>query len=187
MAFPGVRSRGTVGGSIAHADPAAELPAVLLALGGEVVARGPGGDRTIPADDLFVTYFTTALQPDEVLTHVRFPRDDGPDAASPRSRGRQATSRSPAPRSRSRCDGEGVCRSARVALFGVSDRPLRATGAEQALTGRTLAEARRGGGQARVGGDRARNRTRTPRPQYRRDVAGVLVRACARRRREREG
>ena len=152
MAFPGVRARGTVGGSIAHADPASELPAVLLALGGEVVARGPGGERTIPADDLFVTYFTTALQPDEVLTHVRFPRDDVRTgfAEVARKAGDFALAGAAVALA---MDG-GTCRSARVALFGVADRPLRATGAEQALAGRTPAEARRGGGQARVGGDR---------------------------------
>jgi CO/xanthine dehydrogenase FAD-binding subunit len=69
-----IRNRGTVGGSIAHADPAAELPAVLLAYGGSVLAHGPQGRREIPAAELFVTYFTTALAANEVLTEVRVPR-----------------------------------------------------------------------------------------------------------------
>lgn len=69
-----IRNRGTVGGSIAHADPAAELPAVLLAYGGSVTAQGPHGARQIPAADLFLTYFTTTLAGDEILTEVRFPR-----------------------------------------------------------------------------------------------------------------
>jgi CO/xanthine dehydrogenase FAD-binding subunit len=69
-----IRNRGTVGGSIAHADPAAELPAVLLAYGGSVTAQGPNGVRQIPATDLFLTYFTTTLAADEILTQVRFPR-----------------------------------------------------------------------------------------------------------------
>jgi carbon-monoxide dehydrogenase medium subunit len=68
-----VRNRGTVGGSIAHADPAAELPSVLVALGGSVRAAGPGGVREIPAQELFEFHFTTTLAPDEVLTEVRFP------------------------------------------------------------------------------------------------------------------
>jgi len=69
-----IRNRGTVGGSIAHADPAAELPAVLLAHGGSVQVQGPRGRRQIAAIDLFHTYLTTALEPDEILTEVRFPR-----------------------------------------------------------------------------------------------------------------
>jgi carbon-monoxide dehydrogenase medium subunit len=69
-----IRNRGTVGGSLAHADPAAELPAVLLAHGGSVQVQGPRGRRDIPAEELFVTYFTTTLEADEILTEVRFPR-----------------------------------------------------------------------------------------------------------------
>jgi carbon-monoxide dehydrogenase medium subunit len=68
-----VRNRGTVGGSVAHADPAAELPAVLLALGGRVTARSVRGERTIAAADLFEFHFTTSLAPDEILTEVLFP------------------------------------------------------------------------------------------------------------------
>ncbi len=67
------RSRGTVGGSIAHADPSAELPMVLRALDGDVVAAGPAGTRVIPAESLFQSMFTTALAPDEILTEIRLP------------------------------------------------------------------------------------------------------------------
>ncbi|HEX3883799.1 MAG TPA: xanthine dehydrogenase family protein subunit M [Stellaceae bacterium] len=67
------RSRGTIGGSIAHADPAAEIPMVLRALDGEVVARGAGGERRIAAADLFLSPLTTALAPDEILTEIRLP------------------------------------------------------------------------------------------------------------------
>ncbi len=68
-----IRSRGTIGGSIAHADPSAEYPAVLTALDGEVVARGPKGERTLAPAALFETYLTTTLAADEVLTEVRLP------------------------------------------------------------------------------------------------------------------
>src|SRR5512145_3308051 len=68
-----IRTRGTIGGSIAHADPSAEYPAVLTALEGEVVARGPKGERTLKATDLFRTYLTTSLDADEILTEVRLP------------------------------------------------------------------------------------------------------------------
>src|SRR3989304_1792495 len=68
-----IRTRGTIGGSIAHADPAAEYPAVLTALEGEVVARGPKGERVVKAKDLFQTYLATSLEPDEILVEVRMP------------------------------------------------------------------------------------------------------------------
>jgi CO/xanthine dehydrogenase FAD-binding subunit len=69
-----IRNRGTVGGSIAHADPAAELPAVLLAFGGHVRVHGPQGTRQISAEAFFLTYFTTTLEANEILTEVHFPR-----------------------------------------------------------------------------------------------------------------
>jgi carbon-monoxide dehydrogenase medium subunit len=68
-----IRSRGTIGGSIAHADPSAEYPAVLTALGGEVVVQGPRGRRTLTPERLFETYLTTSLAPDELLVEVRLP------------------------------------------------------------------------------------------------------------------
>ena len=68
-----VRNRGTIGGSLAHGDPASDLPTVLLALDGEVTARGPNGERTIAAADLFQDYLTTSLAHDEVITEVRLP------------------------------------------------------------------------------------------------------------------
>ncbi len=68
-----IRTRGTIGGSIAHADPSAEYPTVLTALEGEVVARGPKGERVVKAHDLFQTYLTTSLAPEEILVEVRLP------------------------------------------------------------------------------------------------------------------
>src|SRR5207244_1190104 len=68
-----IRTRGTIGGSIAHADPSAEYPAVLTALDGEVVARGPKGERVVRARDFFVTYLTPSLEADEILVEVRLP------------------------------------------------------------------------------------------------------------------
>jgi aerobic carbon-monoxide dehydrogenase medium subunit len=76
---PQIRHRGTIGGSLAHADPAADLPMALVALGGSVELRGPGGSRVVAADDFFAGYFETALEPDELLTAVRVPaRPDQP-------------------------------------------------------------------------------------------------------------
>ena len=74
---PQVRHRGTIGGSIAHGDPASDLPAVLLSLGATLVARGPDGTRTIAADDFFTGFLETALAPTEMLTEIRVPKVAG--------------------------------------------------------------------------------------------------------------
>jgi carbon-monoxide dehydrogenase medium subunit len=176
VSHPGVRTRGTVGGSIAHADPAAELPAVLVALDGTVVARGPSGERTIPADDLFEGYFTTALAPDEILTHVRIPapgeglRVGFQEVA--RAAGDFALAGAAVAAS---CEGGSVCQSARIVLFGVADRPLRASGAEQAVAGRPLAEAAAEAGSI-AGEELDAKGDSHASAAYRKEVAGVLVR-----------
>lgn len=74
---PQVRHRGTIGGSLAHSDPASDLPATVLALGGTLVAKGPGGERTIAAGDFFTGFLESALAPDEMLTEVRVPKVPG--------------------------------------------------------------------------------------------------------------
>jgi carbon-monoxide dehydrogenase medium subunit len=74
---PAVRNRGTLGGALAHSDPAADYTAVMLALGASVNVTGSSGDRTIAADDLFVDLFTTSMEPDEVLTSISIPAADG--------------------------------------------------------------------------------------------------------------
>jgi carbon-monoxide dehydrogenase medium subunit len=178
VSFPGVRSRGTVGGSVAHADPAAEIPAVLLALGGEVVARGSSGQRTIAADDLFQGFFTTALAPDEVITHVRFPRQGAGQhtgfAEVARKAGDFALAGCAAAVT---VDEAGAVSAARVVLFGVADRPLRSPGAEQALAGSALSDvAVRGeAGRAASAEVDAKDDAHAS-AAYRREVAGVMVR-----------
>ena len=77
---PMVRNRGTIGGSLAHADPSADYPAAALALGVEFVIRGMGGERTVPADEMFVGMFESAVQPGELLTHIRIPAAVGGSA-----------------------------------------------------------------------------------------------------------
>ncbi len=74
---PAVRHRGTLGGTIAHADPASDLPAAVLALGATIVARGPGGSREIAATNFFTGYFESVLADDEMITEIRVPADDG--------------------------------------------------------------------------------------------------------------
>lgn len=131
-----IRNRGTVGGSVAHADPAAEWPSLLLAFDGEIDARGPEGTRTIPAADFFETYFTTALRPDEVLTQVRLRLPTGRVGSAylelARRHGDFAIAGAGAFLG---LDGGGRIDDARVVLIGVADRAVRSTGAESALRG----------------------------------------------------
>jgi CO/xanthine dehydrogenase FAD-binding subunit len=134
------RSRGTIGGSLAHADPAAELPMALQALEGEVTARGPGGERTIKAGDLFSSSLTTTLKPDEILTEIRFPASP-PGAAYAveefaRRHGDFAITAIAALLVR---DGAS-CKMARLATAGVGPVPVRLRAAETILEQRGLAD-----------------------------------------------
>jgi carbon-monoxide dehydrogenase medium subunit len=129
-----VRHLGTVGGSLAHADPAGDLPAVLVALDGECVAAGPQGRRSIPAEQFFVDYFTTALDPAEVLVEVRLPRR--PDWGMhyekfQRTAQAWATVGVAAAVRRE----NGSIAEARVALTSMGPRPVRASAVEAALVG----------------------------------------------------
>ena len=136
---PQVRNRGTIGGSLAHADPGADLPAVMLATDAMMVTVGPGGTRTIDADDFFVDIFTTALLPGELLTEIRIP--------VPTGRSGSAYAKHPHPASRYAVAGVAATvwlermgdriERASVALTGFGNKASRAIGAEQALAGRT--------------------------------------------------
>ena len=135
------RARGTFGGSVAHADPAAELPAVMLALDAEMMIMGPDGERTVAADDFFITYYTTDLDVDELLTEVRLPQ------RPPAAWGFQEVTRRHGDFAlagavvTAHTDETRAVDSARVVLFGVTDRPVRAERAEEALVGHRLDEA----------------------------------------------
>jgi len=120
---PQIRHRGTIGGSLAHADPSADLPVTLLALGGSVEAVGPSGPRTVAADDFFTGPFETALGPDELLTAVRVPR------GGPVSWGYQKFTR----RANDWAIVGVAAYGGRVALASMGGTPLRATATEEAL------------------------------------------------------
>lgn len=131
-----IRNRGTIGGSLAHADPAAELPVVLLALDGEVVAEGSGGARTIAASDLFVGPMTTALEPTEILTSVRIPPPAaGTGAAIVELARRHGDFAIVIAMAAVHLDGNGRCDMARIALGGVEAAPARIADAESAMVG----------------------------------------------------
>ena len=133
VAHPPIRNSGTVGGSLAHADPSAELPAVALALDAELVAAGPGGTRTIPAAEFFRGPFTTALEPGEILTEVRIPRREGGHAfvEFARTHGNFALVGVAAV---IELDKDMVARAS-IALSGVASTPVRAVAAERTLAG----------------------------------------------------
>ena len=135
----GIRNRGTLGGSLAHADPVAELPALLLALGGQVIASSTSGDRAIPAADLFVGPFTTSLEPSELLSAVEIPAhregDGGAFSEFVLRHGDFATAGVVVILHR---DGSGTCRQVRVAGCGLGPTPTDLSGAGEFLVGESV-------------------------------------------------
>lgn len=133
IAHPAIRNRGTLCGSVAFADPAAELPACLLALGGEVIAAGPKGKRSIKAADFFKGLFETALAAQEIVTAIRVPAATAQTrvgfAELARRHGDYALVGLAAS---ARTEGKGLT-DVRLAFFGAGDTPLRATKSEAAL------------------------------------------------------
>jgi CO/xanthine dehydrogenase FAD-binding subunit len=139
IATPQIRSRGTFGGSLAHADPAAELAAVSLALGGRFRLRGPSGEHWVPADEFFLGIFTTALEPDELLVEIDLP------ALPPRSGWAfQEVARRTHDFALAgvavvvTLDKNDRCQMARIVFLSMGDGPVEATGAAQALEGEAL-------------------------------------------------
>ena len=130
-----IRSRGTVGGSLAHADPAAELPAVARALDAEFVVRGPSGDRIIPAAEWFEGYLTTSRQPDELLVEVRFPAAEPGTGVSFQEVARRHGDFAIVGLAASLVLAGGAISDARLAFSGLSDVPVRAAAAEDLLVG----------------------------------------------------
>ena len=139
---PQVRNRGTIGGSLAHADPGADLPSVMLATGASLVVAGPTGTRTIAADDFFVDMYTTALAPNELLTEIRVPL--------PAARGGGAYVKHAHPATRFAVVGVAATielerlsnrvQRVRVAVTGFGGKPLRGIAAEEALVGQSLTD-----------------------------------------------
>ena len=165
---PQVRHRGTIGGSVAHGDPAADVPAVLLALGATLVARGQGGEREIAVDDFFQGLFTTALEDTELLTEIRVPKHPGQGWSykkfNPRAQDWAVVGAAALV--------DGANGSAVVTLTNMGERPLRATAVEQALAA---------GADPAAASQHAAEGTSPPSDplgsaEYRRGIAPVLVR-----------
>jgi carbon-monoxide dehydrogenase medium subunit len=131
-----IRNRGTIGGSLAHADPAAELPAVVAALGGTLVACGPGGERRIGVGDFYVGLFTTGLAENEMLTEIELPPVPERSGSSIREIARRHGDYALAGIAvQVELDEVERCKAARLAYFSVGDGPVMATGAAQLLIG----------------------------------------------------
>ena len=136
---PAVRNRGTVGGSLAHADPAADYPGVFLALGGELVVKGPDAERSIPIDEFFIDLFLTSLSPDEIITAIKVPK--ATDAG-------YAYLKFPNPASRYAVVGaavqlryeNGTIADLRLGMNGVANAAYRETEVEDALNGQEPSE-----------------------------------------------
>lgn len=183
VGHPAIRNRSTIGGSIAHADPAAELPAVLLALDAEIVARGPGGERVIAARDFFQGYLQTALRPDELLVELRLPGlPAGAGSAFLEFARREGDYALAGVAAAVALAADGTIADARLALCAVGPTALRADAAEAALRGQ------RPGPEAWAAAAEAVRAAITEAPSdlhgsadYRRHLAGVLTRRALER------
>ena len=150
---PAVRNRGTIGGNVAHADPASDLPTVLVALNARVIVAGPNGQRSVPAEEFFTGIMMTALEDNEILTAVQVP-------VSVRGQG-SAYQKFSHPASRYAVIGaaalvsmkDGKCAAARVAIGGLLPSARRVTAVEGALTGKALSDATIADAANRVGSD----------------------------------
>jgi CO/xanthine dehydrogenase FAD-binding subunit len=175
-----IRSRGTIGGSLAHADPAAELPAVARALDAEFVVRGPSGERVVPAAEWFEGYLMTSRRPDELLVEVRFPAARRGTGVSFQEVARRHGDFAIVGLAASLTLSEGIISDARLAFAGVSDVPVRAVDAEGLLVGEAPS--------AELFDEAARRATDDIDPpadlhgssDYRKKVAAALVRRCLR-------
>jgi aerobic carbon-monoxide dehydrogenase medium subunit len=175
IADPQIRHRGTVGGALAHADPAGDLGAAALALDASFVIVGSSGTRTVAAADFFAGLFETAIGEDELLTEIRFPKHTGWGAHYEKFVRVSHQWSIVAVAATVHADG-GTIREARIGLTNMGDRPLRATGVEQALVGQPATEdaVRAAAGAAAEGTDPPSDLNGDA--EYRRSIVPVLTR-----------
>ena len=182
-----IRNRGTVGGSCAHSDPAAEWPALALALDAEIDARGSRGTRTIPASDFFISFFTTTLEPDEIITEVRLKLPPvGTGTAFMELARRQGDFGIVGVAAVASRDADRIT-DARLSLMGVSDVPIRPSEAEAVLRGSDGGDDALEAAAEAVAG--AINPTGDVHgsQEFRRNAAGVMTQRALRRAYERAG
>ena len=180
-----IRNRGTVGGSLVHADPAAELPAVTVALGAEFVLASASGERVVPAEDFYLGYMATAIEANEVLTEIRLPPwKEGRLWAIDEVSRRKGDFAMVGVALWVDLDG-AACAEARVVLFGVGGKPVRIEAAEARLKGAVLDEAAGRDVERIVADELDPDSDIHASALYRKEVGGVLSRralaAAARR------
>jgi carbon-monoxide dehydrogenase medium subunit len=171
-----IRNRGTIGGSVAHADPAAELPTILVVLDGEIEARSARGVRTIAAADFFDGFLTTALEPDELLTEVRFPALPAGTGWSIQEFSRRSGDFGLVTVAVTLAAGaDATISEARISFGGVASKAVRAPSAEAALAGQTPSPElwKAAAQEAAAGLDPPGDLHGTP--EYRRHLAAVLT------------
>jgi len=176
-----IRNRGTVGGSLAHADPAAELPAVALATGATMVVRSARGGRTIPAAEFFQGPFMTALEPEELLVEVRFPVRDGSRTAFLELARRSGDFAMAGVAAVVTFDGPERVADAGLAGLGVGVTPIRLSGAEAAIVGRALTEEAIAAASAAASAEVKPLTDVHADEEYRRHLVGVLLGRALRR------
>jgi aerobic carbon-monoxide dehydrogenase medium subunit len=169
-----VRNRGTIGGSLAHGDPASDMPTVLLACEGSVTVTGSGGTREVAAADLFQDYLTTAVGDDEVLTEVRLPDFDGWGSSYLKFTRRAEDWAMVAVCAMVKKAGDGSFEDVRIALTNMASTPLRAGAAEAALRGKGADAIAAAAEQAAEGTDPPGDLNASP--DYKRHLARVLTR-----------
>jgi aerobic carbon-monoxide dehydrogenase medium subunit len=170
-----VRNRGTIGGSLANGDAAADLPATLLAMGGSVVVRGAGGEREIAAADLFQGYLTTSIEPGEVLTEVRVPSFAGYGHGYEKFNRRSEDWAIVGVCALVKREGD-VCADVRIGLTHMASTPLRASAAEEALRGQPLDEEHIAAAAALAADGTSPQGDLNATPDYKRHLARVLTR-----------
>lgn len=136
-----VRNMGTIGGCLAHADPAGDLPAIILALGAQIVTSSSGPHRTIAADDFFVDLFTTALQPNEIINEIQIPALPAGTGTAYAKFANKASHYAIIGVAAVITASGGTCQSVRIGITGAGSKATRATAAEDALTGGSLDDA----------------------------------------------
>jgi carbon-monoxide dehydrogenase medium subunit len=169
-----VRNRGTIGGSLAHGDPASDLPTVFVACEGSLTVAGHGGTREVAAADMFQDYLTTAVGEGEIVTEVRVPSFDGWGSSYMKFTRRAEDWAMVAVCAMVKKAGDGSVEDVRIALTNMGSTPLRATAAEEALRGKGLDAIAAAAEQAAEGTDPPGDLNATP--DYKRHLARVLTR-----------
>lgn len=183
IAHPAIRNRGTIGGSLAHADPAAELPAVMMVLSASFTVASKGGIREVPAQEFFTGLFSTSVQAGELLTEIRVPAVAGGSGyAFQEISRRHGDFALVGVAAVVRMTAHGICENARIALFSVGDRPMLAEQAMKTLMGqRSSAELIRAAAAAAATKDIDPSSDIHASARYRRHLANVLTRRALER------